>query len=216
LRDGREKLNALVVASKHLRSLHLYDDLHFRVEFGKVPPITELDTGSWSYKALEVEEIWDFSKLRKLSLGHTMNFVDSVKPNMFPVLRELRVMENDFYSEIELRSSSAKLSAFISHLDQLEELDVVTYDPAEVIKSLRKHQKSLRSFGISGMYLRISNIGMQEVKNIVGLCPKLIELRLTVPVPGLPELYGEMSLQVVCDLLDAPKIGNWLSNWLEI
>jgi hypothetical protein len=217
LQDGGEKMNALVVALKHLRRLQLPTNFHFTVACGKVPAIKELDTESWPYKAHEVKEIWDFSKLRMLSLVRyldTTGFVDSVTPNMFPALRELHVIENLFYSEAEQRSSSAKLSALISHLDQLEELEVITYDPAEVIKSLRK-QRSLISLRISEMHHWISNVGMKEVKSIVGLCPNLVDLRLTVFVPGVPEEhYEEMSPQVVCELFDVPEIENQLSNCL--
>lgn len=217
LQDSREGFNALVVASKKLRSLHLSSGLHFKATFGKVPLIRQLIAEEWPYTAQEVEDIWDFSEVRQLSLGpisDTIGFMSSVKPTMFPVLRELRIWENIDYLEAQQKISSAKLPAFISHLGPLETLDVTTYDPIAVVKLLAKHQQSLTCLGIYEMHSCISPIGMRDVKSIVEACPNLIEFNLRARVPGIPDQnYNGDFAQAVCGLHNIPEIENYLANW---
>ena len=67
---GEVKLNALVAASTHLRSLHIGPGFRFSAADGKLPAIRELDLrGYWPYTSKEIPDIFDFSKLISLEIA---------------------------------------------------------------------------------------------------------------------------------------------------
>jgi hypothetical protein len=148
----------------------------------------------WPYEPEAIAKIFDFLRLTTLVLECEVDipsFVDSVQNITFSSLRKLDVAEDDLFWEDDQASSSAKLSDFISRLDQLQKLSVVTYDPKKVISALAIHKNSLTKLDISiPVEGKICFIGLQQARDVVVSFPNLTELKISFNVlpPKLEEL----------------------------
>jgi hypothetical protein len=154
-KDGEDKLNALVAASINLRFLHIGSGFRFFAASGKLPAIRELGiTGHWPYTSKEIPDIFDFSKLTTLSMAGLAAhpFLDSVSPRLLPAVRRLKITSSrNTYSFSEQVSFSARVSDFIGKLDGLQDIDVTTSHPTELIESFAKHGRTLRTLSVPTM-----------------------------------------------------------------
>jgi hypothetical protein len=194
---GGDKFNALVVASKQLEVLRIPSYIHFSTLHGKLPAIKKLVIrDDWPYGPEAVAKIFDFSQLTTLVLEGEVDissFVESVRNITFCTLKKLKVSEDGLFGEDDQSSSSAKLCDFISRLDQLQTVSVVTYDPTKVISALAIHQNSLTKLDISiPVEGKICFIGLKQARALVVGFPHLTELKISFNVPP-PELEEQES-----------------------
>jgi len=124
--SNREIFNRLVVSSKRLRSLQIATDFSFSAEHGKLPPLTTLVLSNWPYTPEHFNKVWDFSGLTHFDLASidVGFFLQNVSPAMFPVLRELNILELSGSQDQQLVSTAAELAKFIGGLQFLEELGI--------------------------------------------------------------------------------------------
>lgn len=110
----------------------------------------------------------------------------------FGSLRTLRIRPADHEESLSLeekRSASVRVSIFVRKLVNLEDAHIDTWFPAEIVKSLSSHGRSLQRLVLStvGSHEPVFHqdqwLGIEDATNLCVACPNLVELRLDLSTP---------------------------------
>lgn len=141
----------------------------------------------------EVDETWDFSRLAWLQFNDIHRIVACPPAQSLGSLRVLKIEGTDREaSPEEKHSSSLRISNFVRTLENLEDADIKTWYPAEIIRSLSIHGKSLKKLALPMLqstpshpldYLQDQWLGVEDITSLCASCPNLLELRLVLNTP---------------------------------
>lgn len=146
-------LKHLLLAATRLEVLYYQDrgqGTQFRFNPGeRFPPFRELTLKSydWHHGAEEVEQHWDFSRLRSLELISmpTFNFLDSV---CFSDLEDLHTLHVEDWSahllDRRMEATQKLYSLVKNHVRELESLEITCHVAHFPVDAIIKHQSSLR------------------------------------------------------------------------